>query len=187
MFPPLRLNFFKLSFLFRGGGVSYKKSQHMTPVLTYPPPPDCRLKDSFFSLECLYLRLFRVFPLFSSRGKNASLFALFCLLFCFPANAFACGGNAHFPPIGFSVLAREYSAESVTCKYCGRSASSAKQLSALGVCPNSPSKKHVAQRGRKTRQIYVCRYCGFRANSIRTLTASPCRANPNGSRHVAAD
>ncbi|MBQ6705476.1 MAG: hypothetical protein IJN19_05710 [Opitutales bacterium] len=111
-------------------------------------------------------------------------------IFSLCGNVFACGGVACYPQ-GLGVISYEHFekllAESVTCKYCGRSASSAKQLSALGVCPNSPSKKHVAQRCRKTRQIYVCRYCGFRANSIRTLTASPCRANPNGSRHVAAD
>lgn len=124
----------------------------------------------------MYLRLFKA-------TIAVSIFSL-----C--GNVFACGGVACYPQ-GLGVISYEHFekllAESVTCKYCGRSASSAKQLSALGVCPNSPSKKHVAQRGRKTRQIYVCRYCGFRANSIRTLTASPCRANPNGSRHVAAD
>ncbi len=124
----------------------------------------------------MYLRLFKV-------SIAVSIFSL-----C--GNVFACDASGHYPQ-GLGVISyvhfEKLLAESVTCKYCGRSASSAKQLSRMGVCPNSPSKKHVAQRGRKTRQIYVCRYCGFRTNSIRTLTASPCRANPNGSRHVSAD
>lgn len=109
-------------------------------TLPPPPPPDCKLKDSLFSLGGLYLRVFRAFLSFFPLGKNTSFFALLCLFCCFPSNAFACGGNTHFPPIGFSVLAREYSAEAVTCKYCGRSAPSAKQLSRMGICPNSPSK-----------------------------------------------
>lgn len=160
----------------------------MTLVSTLPLPlPNCRLKERFFSFLSLYLSASRASLSFLSRQKLCPLLVAFCAFFLFPANIFACERETISPPVGFGVIKQGYLAETVSCKYCGRTATSAKQLAGMGVCPNSPSRKHVASRGRKARQFYVCRYCGFRASSIRTLTAGACRANPNGKKHVVTD
>lgn len=120
------------------------------------------------------------------------------LFFVFAAlcgNAFACGengGNASVPVFGASVFAPAYFADAedrpVVCKYCGRTASSAKMLSAMGTCPQSPSKRHVALRGPSPtkRRGYICRWCGYKAATVRLLTSLPCSANPNGKKHVPA-
>lgn len=108
----------------------------------------------------------------------------------FPAIVHAIGIEQNHSCVAPSYSYRNFAqvwAGMVTCKYCGRTASTAEMLRRLGPCPNSPSRKHVALRGRKTRSLYVCRYCGKTAPSVRLLTAGACPSNPNGKRHVPAN
>ena len=120
------------------------------------------------------------------------IFAFLALISATCGNALACadrGGNV--PARGNGVYSLEtlerIRAESVTCKYCGRTAPTAKLLS-MGACANSPSGKHVVLRQPKTlpRRYAVCRYCGARAQTVALLTAGRCNANPRGKKHVPA-
>ncbi len=94
------------------------------------------------------------------------IFAFFALFAATCGSALACadcGGNV--PARGLGVYSLEtlerIRAESVTCKYCGRT--------------------------ELERRYAVCRYCGARAQTVALLTAGHCSANPRGKKHVPAN
>ena len=122
------------------------------------------------------------------------IFVFFALFAATCGNALACADcSGNVPARGLGVYSLEtlerIRAESVTCKYCGRTAPNAKLLTAMGACANSPSGKHVVLRQPKTlpRRYAVCRYCGARAQTVALLTAGHCNANPRGKKHVPAN